>query len=183
MHAELTLGLGIGVGYNQVELLMSRAGTEGLPGVKRARPRQGRRPIKPFSARLVHLTRPESTAYDAVATARPAQFRRIEQEAISFPQAAARLVLIDTPDVLFSKFEHLGVYGRAEVERAADASGHAMALRFSDTEIFPKPVTLRRLTSLARGRGLTWSPGSLISLSKISSELFQAVYQEGHRTT
>ncbi|MER7235356.1 GNAT family N-acetyltransferase [Streptomyces olivaceus] len=92
-------------------------------------------------------------------------------------------VLIDTPDVLFSKFEHLGVYGRAEVERAADASGHAMALRFSDTEIFPKPVTLRRLTSLARGRGLTWSPGSLISLSKISSELFQAVYQEGHRTT
>ncbi|NEB18129.1 GNAT family N-acetyltransferase [Streptomyces coelicoflavus] len=91
--------------------------------------------------------------------------------------------LIGTPDTLFSKFEHLGVYGRAEVEKAADASGHAMALRFSDTEIFPKPVTLRRLTSLARDRGLPWSPGSLISLSKISSELFQAVYQEGHRTT
>ncbi|MFE3148310.1 GNAT family N-acetyltransferase [Streptomyces sp. NPDC059218] len=92
-------------------------------------------------------------------------------------------VLIDTPDTLFSKFEHLGVYGQAEVREAADASGRAMALRFSDTEIFPKPVTLRRLTSLARGRGIPWSPGSLISLSKISSELFQAVYQEGHRTT
>ncbi|WP_446047092.1 hypothetical protein [Streptomyces olivaceus] len=92
-------------------------------------------------------------------------------------------VLIDTPDTLFSKFEHLGVYGRAEVEQAADASGHAMAVRFSDTEIFPKPVTLRRLTSLARDRGLPWSPGSLISLSKVSSELVQAVYQEGHRTT
>ncbi|MGY2033575.1 IS3 family transposase [Nocardia gipuzkoensis] len=43
MHAELTLGLGIGVGvgvgYNQVELLMARAGIKGLPGVKRARPR------------------------------------------------------------------------------------------------------------------------------------------------
>ncbi len=92
-------------------------------------------------------------------------------------------VLIDTPDTLFSKFEHLGVYGQTEVREAADASGRAMALRFSDTEIFPKPVTLRRLTSLARGRGIPLSPGSLISLSKISSELFQAVYQEGHRTT
>ncbi|MFJ1550162.1 N-acetyltransferase [Streptomyces sp. NPDC088246] len=92
-------------------------------------------------------------------------------------------VLIDTPDTLFSKFEHLGVYGRAEVQEATDASGRAMALRFSDTEIFPKPVTLRRLTSLARERGIPWSPGSLISLSKISNELFQAVYQEGNQTT
>ncbi|WP_328825698.1 GNAT family N-acetyltransferase [Streptomyces ureilyticus] len=89
-------------------------------------------------------------------------------------------VLIDTPDTLFSKFEHLGVYGRAEVQGAADASGRSMALRFSDTEIFPKPVTLRRLTSLAKELGL---PLSLISLSKISNELFQAVYKEGHRTT
>ncbi|MBY8882213.1 GNAT family N-acetyltransferase [Actinacidiphila acidipaludis] len=92
-------------------------------------------------------------------------------------------VFIDTPDSLFSKFEHLGVYGRAEVQEAADASGRAMALRFSDTEIFPKPVTLRRLTSLARELGLAWSPSSLISLSKIKNELFQAIYQEGHRTT
>ncbi|MFI0139443.1 GNAT family N-acetyltransferase [Streptomyces luteogriseus] len=92
-------------------------------------------------------------------------------------------VLIDTPDTLFSKFEHLGVYGRAEVQEAADASGRAMALRFSDTEIFPKPVTLRRLTSLARELGLPWSSNLLISLSKISNELFQAVYQEGHRKT
>ncbi len=89
-------------------------------------------------------------------------------------------VLIDTPDTLFSKFEHLGVYGRGEVKAAADASGRAMALRFSDTEIFPRPVTLRRLTSLTKGLGL---PLSLISLSKISNELFQAVYKEGHRTT
>ena len=37
------------------------------------------------------LTRPESTAYDAVATAEPAQFRRIEQEAVPLPQAAVRL--------------------------------------------------------------------------------------------
>jgi 3-methyladenine DNA glycosylase AlkC len=58
-----------------------------------------------------------------------------------------------------------------------------MALRFSDTEIFPKPVTLRRLSSLARELGLPWSSNMLISLSKISNELFQAVYKEGHRKT
>ncbi|WP_329229585.1 hypothetical protein [Streptomyces canus] len=56
-----------------------------------------------------------------------------------------------------------------------------VGLRFSDTEIFPKPVTLRRLTSLARELGLPWSSNLLISPSKISNELFQAVYQEGHR--
>ncbi|MFC8002546.1 hypothetical protein ACFUCH_16560 [Streptomyces olivaceus] len=90
-------------------------------------------------------------------------------------------VLIDTPDTLFSKFEHLGVHGRVEVQEAAAAfGGRAMALRFSNTEIFPKPVRLRRLTSLAKELGL---PLSLISLSKISNELFQAVYKEGHRTT
>ncbi|MFE2681695.1 GNAT family N-acetyltransferase [Streptomyces mirabilis] len=92
-------------------------------------------------------------------------------------------VLIDTPDALFSKFEHLGVYGRSEVQQAADASGYAMALRFSDTEIFPKPVALRRLSALARELGLPWSSNLLISLTKISNKLFQAVYQEGHRTT
>ncbi|WP_280437020.1 Wadjet anti-phage system protein JetD domain-containing protein [Nocardia carnea] len=54
-------------------------------------------PIKPSSTRLVHLTSAESTAYDAVATAGPAQFRRIEQEVIPLAQAAARLeALINT---------------------------------------------------------------------------------------
>ncbi|MFD5319203.1 hypothetical protein [Streptomyces sp. NPDC127098] len=89
-------------------------------------------------------------------------------------------VIIDTPDALFSKFEHLGVYGRSEVRAAADDSGRAMALRFSDTEIFPRPVTLRRLNNLADGLGLRLS---LMSLSKISNRLFQAVYEEGHRRT
>ncbi|MGD6753061.1 N-acetyltransferase [Streptomyces sp. BH105] len=99
--------------------------------------------------------------------------------------ASSRLdeVIIDTPEALFSKFEHLGVYGRSEVVKTADNTGRAMALRFSDTEIFPRAVTLQRLTSLAQGLGLPWSSNSLISLSRISSELFQAVYQEGHRTT
>ncbi|WMX47021.1 GNAT family N-acetyltransferase [Streptomyces roseicoloratus] len=90
-------------------------------------------------------------------------------------------VLVDDPDTLFSRFEHLGVYGRAEVRATADASGKVMALRFSDTEIFPVQVTHSRLTTLAKGLGLRWVPP--MSLSKTSNALFQAVYEEGHRKT
>ncbi|NKS72212.1 IS3 family transposase [Rhodococcus hoagii] len=39
VHAELTVGLGISVGHNQVEMLMARAGIKGLPGTRRARPK------------------------------------------------------------------------------------------------------------------------------------------------
>ncbi|MEU5305670.1 hypothetical protein ACH4YO_30850 [Streptomyces noursei] len=91
-------------------------------------------------------------------------------------------VVIDVPDALHSKFEHLGVYGREQVRAIArrDASGRAMALRFSDTEIFPRAVPLRRMKSLAKSLELQIS---LMSLSKISNKLFQAVYEEGHRRT
>ncbi|WNI16342.1 GNAT family N-acetyltransferase [Actinacidiphila sp. ITFR-21] len=89
-------------------------------------------------------------------------------------------VIVGDPDTLFSRFEHLGVYGLSEVRKQAEPTGSVMALRFSDTEIFPAPVAHSRLAALAQGLGL---PLSLITLSKISSALFQAVYEEGHRKT
>lgn len=39
VYAELTRGLGLQVGHNQVELLMARAAIKGLPGNRRRRPR------------------------------------------------------------------------------------------------------------------------------------------------
>jgi putative transposase len=39
VHAELVMGRGIGVGHQQVEMLMRRAGLQGLPGRKRWRMR------------------------------------------------------------------------------------------------------------------------------------------------
>lgn len=49
------------------------------------------RPVKPSSAVLPHLTEAETLAYHTIATAGPTPFRRIEQEAIPLPDAAARL--------------------------------------------------------------------------------------------
>ncbi|MFG2875152.1 GNAT family N-acetyltransferase [Streptomyces sp. NPDC048337] len=89
-------------------------------------------------------------------------------------------VVIDDPDTLYSQFEHLGVYGREQVRDAAKPYGRAMALRFSDTEMFPVQVPYRRLRVLAENLGLAFS---LQQLSKINSRLFQAVYEEGHRKT
>ncbi|MER5492208.1 GNAT family N-acetyltransferase [Streptomyces sp. NPDC002490] len=89
-------------------------------------------------------------------------------------------VVVGDPDTLFSRFEHLGVYGRVEVRETAKSVGKVMALRFSDTEIFPTPVTHSRMTALADGLGLRFT---VISLSRIDNALFQAVYEEGHRKT
>ena len=54
-HAELTLGLGIQVGHNQVEMLMARAAIKALPG----NPRPRRRHETPTASDLVErmLTR------------------------------------------------------------------------------------------------------------------------------
>lgn len=115
----------------------------------------------------------------------PARLLWYMSEGVSGQQAmgCSRLdeVVIDDADALFERFEHLGVYGRSEVRDVADKkTGRAMALRFSDTEIFPHPVSLRRLRQLSRSLNV---PLPLISLSEISNELFQAVYQEGHSRT
>lgn len=57
VHAELTLGRGLGVGQNAVALLMHRAGLKGLPGNRRYRPR----PDTPTAADLAdrHFARGE----------------------------------------------------------------------------------------------------------------------------
>ncbi|MEU9155754.1 GNAT family N-acetyltransferase [Streptomyces sp. NPDC048417] len=115
----------------------------------------------------------------------PARLLWYMSEGVSGQQAVgcSRLdeVVVDDADALFERFEHLGVYGRNEVRDVADKkTGLAMALRFSDTEIFPHPVSLRRLRQLSRSLE---APLPLISLSEISNKLFQAVYQEGHSRT
>ena len=92
--------------------------------------------------------------------------------------ACSRLeeVVCDKPAALYQAFRHLGVWQREQIDRAAHRD-QALALRFADTELFDRQVSLKRLRQLAaeERQGL-----SLRSPQKISAQLFAATYQEGH---
>lgn len=83
----------------------------------------------------------------------------------------------DKPVVLFRRFRHLGVWKQDQISASAGANGDVQALRFADTEIFPRRVSLRRAQQLAHKHGTALA---LRSAQKISPELFAVVYQEGH---
>jgi GNAT superfamily N-acetyltransferase len=91
--------------------------------------------------------------------------------------ACSRLeeVIAARPAELHQRFRHLGVWRQDQVTGAA-RNGIALALRFADTEIFPRRVPLRRLQKLASQFG---RKQSLRSATRISPQLFTAVYQEG----
>ena len=58
VHAELTLGLGVSVGHNQIELLMARAAIKGLPGTRRSRPRHDTPTASDLVERMFTRTQP-----------------------------------------------------------------------------------------------------------------------------
>lgn len=87
--------------------------------------------------------------------------------------------LTGKPTALFQRFRHLGVWQLNQVTEAAK-EGQAQALRFADTEIFERQITLRRLRQLAAVHGQTLA---LRSPQKITPGLFTAIYQEGHPET
>jgi GNAT superfamily N-acetyltransferase len=85
--------------------------------------------------------------------------------------------LIGKPTALFQRFRHLGVWQLDQVTQAAK-SGQAQALKFADTEIFQRRISLQCLRQLAADHGQTLA---LRSPQKITAGLFTAIYQEGHR--
>jgi hypothetical protein len=87
-------------------------------------------------------------------------------------------VIVDDPDTLFERFRHLGVWSINEV-RAAARQDKAQALRFTNTDTFPRPVPLARLTQLGREHG-----GSAVPQGprRIPAQLFAAIYREGYPT-
>jgi GNAT superfamily N-acetyltransferase/predicted nucleic acid-binding protein len=87
--------------------------------------------------------------------------------------------LTGKPAVLFQRFRHLGVWQLDQVNQAAKG-GQAQALKFADTEIFERQITLRHLRQLAADHGQTLA---LRSPQKITASLFAAIYQEGHPAT
>ncbi len=86
-------------------------------------------------------------------------------------------VVRDKPAALYQAYRHLGVWQLEQIDRASRGN-QALALRFADTEIFHRQVSLRRLRHLADENCQRLS---LRSPQKISAELFAAIYQEGSR--
>ncbi|MFJ1874145.1 GNAT family N-acetyltransferase [Streptomyces chartreusis] len=85
----------------------------------------------------------------------------------------------DDGERLYRQFKHLGVYRRKDVlEVSGRYAGKAMALRFSDTALFPSTVPLKRLVELGTRYG---QKVNVQSVYKISPDLFRALYEEGHQ--
>lgn len=87
----------------------------------------------------------------------------------------ADAVLVDTPEVLYERFRHLGVWNLDRVSQVA-RDGKAQAIRFSNTETFARSVPLDRLRALGDVHGAAVIPQSPRLLP---GDLFAAIYQEG----
>jgi GNAT superfamily N-acetyltransferase len=86
-------------------------------------------------------------------------------------------VVVGTPEELFARFHHLGVWPLDKIAHAA-RDGKVQGLRFSNTEMFAHPVPLKRLRELEREHH-----AQLVAPSprRISRERFATVYEEGSR--
>jgi GNAT superfamily N-acetyltransferase len=84
----------------------------------------------------------------------------------------------DTPDALHAALGHYGVYTLDRIRAAADRRGLVQALRISDTELFPSPVTWRQyetlLTTLA-------GPKMILAPVPMPTDTFAAIYALGTR--
>ena len=85
-------------------------------------------------------------------------------------------VVVGRPLTVYRRFARLGVYSVDQVLKTADPKGDVMALRFTDTELFDKPISLSDIRSIARGEGANFV--ALPSPQRIDEQLFERLYQE-----
>lgn len=92
----------------------------------------------------------------------------------------SRLVetITGAPNSLHRQFSRFGVYSANDVRSAAGHNGLVEVLRFADTELFDKKVTLDRLMHLAEAHSK--SPNLVLqSAHRIDDEMFELIYREG----
>jgi hypothetical protein len=92
-------------------------------------------------------------------------------------RACSRLdeIIIDKPKALFHRFRRLGVYTFSDVLKTAkgDPEKEIMAIKFSDTEIFSKPIPFADIQEILEKTITLQSP------YKISSKELEKVYNSG----
>ena len=90
-----------------------------------------------------------------------------------------REVQVGSPLTLYRRFSHLGVYEANDVLRTAAGDGKVMALRFIDTELFDRPVSLSQARAIAKK--LEEPFPVLRSPCPVSEGFFTIVYTKGSR--
>ncbi|MER6178596.1 GNAT family N-acetyltransferase [Streptosporangium sp. NPDC001681] len=86
-------------------------------------------------------------------------------------------VVVDDPVKLHSRFSRLGVWDLKHIEGVV-RDGKAQALRFTQTEVFDRPLARKRLQDAFAGGSLT---GTVQGPRNISPQLFASIYREGTR--
>jgi GNAT superfamily N-acetyltransferase len=92
--------------------------------------------------------------------------------------ACSRLVesVTATPEVLHREFANIGVLSLEQVRAVRDKrKGTVTALRFADTEIFTRPVPLRRVNQLSKGAAKL----TIQSPVPVDPQWFKRLYEEG----
>lgn len=84
-------------------------------------------------------------------------------------------VIVDKPDKLFRQFRNLGIYQEKDLMKLTndDPNQDIMALRFSDTQLFDRPVQLKEFQEILGKKN------SMIGPLKITAEKFAVVYNKG----
>ena len=85
-------------------------------------------------------------------------------------------VVVDRPLTVYQRFKRLGVYSQDQVLDAADDHGLVMAMRFIDTELFTRPLSLSCLRVMFETRHKTFV--APMSPRRIDEGLFLDIYRE-----
>ncbi|MDJ0600921.1 MAG: GNAT family N-acetyltransferase [Crocosphaera sp.] len=92
-------------------------------------------------------------------------------------RACSRLdeVIIDTPKELYRKYRHLGIYELSNLIQVAnnDEYKEIMAIKFSDTESFKHPVSLKDVQEILENKT------TFTSSTYINNEKFAIIYKQG----
>lgn len=83
---------------------------------------------------------------------------------------------VDTPARLHAALEHYGVFDLALLEKFAKAKPTVQALRFSDTELFDRPISNSTYSQLRDQYG---GPKTFYGPQPVTQELFAALYKTG----
>lgn len=84
---------------------------------------------------------------------------------------------IDTPERLFASLSYYGVFDLDMIRAAARGRPIVQALRYSDTELFPVPITS---TVYERIRTMTGGPKKFYGPRTVTADLFAALYTHAY---